>query len=125
MQSLHRRRNKKVKQANQLIQPKDSYLLGLESKVMFSDRSFKMLKFLIFLSFSLPAFATLAEETTITEDLHKAARNTKTGVKKGARAIQDKTCEMINGKIQCLGKKMKHKIENATDDIKDKSEQIK
>lgn len=81
-----------------------------------------MLKVLFALFILLPTTSSFAEETTATGKIKEVGRDTKTGIKKGARAVQDETCEMINGKMECMGKKLKHKAQNAIDDIKDKSE---
>ncbi|MGZ3787841.1 MAG: hypothetical protein ACXVLQ_04925 [Bacteriovorax sp.] len=49
----------------------------------------------------------------------KTAKDVKTGTKKSVRKLQDKTCEVINGKTKCLPKKVKHSIENEMDTAKD------
>lgn len=56
------------------------------------------------------------------EDIKEGARDVKKGVKKGYRAAKDKTCEVVNGKMECAAKKVKHKVQNAGDEIKDKVE---
>lgn len=81
-----------------------------------------MLKLLVVLSFLIPGLSSFAEEPTVKESVQEAGRDAKKEVKKGARAVQDKTCEMVNGKMQCLGKKAKHKMENAVDEVKDKTD---
>ncbi len=67
---------------------------------------------------------TLAEETVV-EKTKEVAADTGKAVKKGARAVKDKTCEMINGKMECLAKKVKHKAQNAGDEISDKVDDVK
>lgn len=51
----------------------------------------------------------------------EAAQDTGKAIKKGGRAAADKTCEMINGKMECAAKKVKHKVQNAADEVKDKA----
>jgi len=45
--------------------------------------------------------------------------DTKRGVKKAARAAEDKTCELVNGKMECAAKKVKHSIQNGADKVED------
>ena len=70
-------------------------------------------------SISSPLLA-LADET-MGEKASEAASDTKKAVRKGTRKVKDKTCEMVDGKMSCAGKKMKHKMENAVDEVKDKT----
>ena len=69
-----------------------------------------------FLAVAPKAFA---EEST-GDKVKQDANEMKTGAKKMGREASDKTCEMVNGKMQCAGKKMKHAVENTTDSAKDK-----
>ncbi len=55
----------------------------------------------------------------------EAYQDTKKVVKKGYRKASDKTCEMVNGKMECAVKKAKHSVENAADEVKDKANDIK
>lgn len=57
--------------------------------------------------------ADQVEETS--EDIQRSAKKT-------ARDIKDKTCEWINGKLECKAKKLKHDAEDAIDKVKDYSE---
>lgn len=49
----------------------------------------------------------------------EAGNDTSRAAKKGVRAVKDKTCEMINGKMECAGQKVKHSIQNGADKIED------
>ncbi len=49
----------------------------------------------------------------------ETTKDAKRGTKKGYRKIQDKTCEVINGKAKCFAKKVKHSMENEMDKVKD------
>lgn len=71
------------------------------------------------------AFLTASAEQTATETVKEAGRDTVKHTKKLGREVQDKTCEMINGKMECTMKKLKHKAQNAIDEVKDKSDDKK
>lgn len=68
--------------------------------------------------------AALAEETT-TEKMGTAVNETVDGVKSGARAAKDKACEMINGKLECAGKRIKSKAKNLGDKVETKAKEMK
>jgi len=57
-------------------------------------------------------------EQNLKEDAKDVAHDTKVGAKKAGRNLDDKTCEMVNGKMECAGKKAKHKVQNAVDEVK-------
>ena len=69
------------------------------------------------LSATMPAVRAFAEEA-----VKEAASDTAKATKKGVRKIKDKTCKMVNGELECAAKKVKHKVENASDEAKDKAE---
>lgn len=69
----------------------------------------------------VPSFA----KETMGDKASEAASDTGKAVKKGARAVKDKTCHMVKGKMQCAGEKVKHKAQNAADEIEDKVEDVK
>lgn len=58
-------------------------------------------------------------DETVKEKVTEAGKDTKRAMKKGARKIKDETCEMIDGKMKCMGKKIKHSAQNAGDKIED------
>lgn len=64
-----------------------------------------------------PSFVHADE--TIKEKVSEAGKDTKRAMKKGARKVKDETCEMVNGKMKCVGKKIKHAAQNAGDRIED------
>lgn len=68
------------------------------------------------------AFAS-AEETTL-EKAETAKNKAVDSVKKTARDIKDKTCEMINGKMECVAKQVKHTGQDAMDAAKTKVNEI-
>ena len=72
----------------------------------------------------IPNFAH-ANEETVGEKVSETASDAGKTVKKGARAVKDKSCHMVKGKMQCAGEKVKHKAQNAADEIEDKVEDVK
>ncbi|MFN3454060.1 MAG: hypothetical protein ACK41T_03815 [Pseudobdellovibrio sp.] len=72
---------------------------------------------------SLSTFA-FAEETTM-EKAENAANKTADSVKKTYRGAKDKVCEMINGKMECVAKKIKHGAQNAADSTETKAKELK
>lgn len=65
---------------------------------------------------------TFAEGTPIVEKTKEAGRDVSKTAKKGARSLEDKTCEMVNGKMECAAKKLKHGVQNTADEVKDKAD---
>lgn len=63
-----------------------------------------------------------AEDSKVVSDVKEAGRDVGKGAKKAGRKIKDETCEMVNGKMECAAKKAGHKVENAVDEVKDKSD---
>ena len=63
-------------------------------------------------------------ETTAGEKIQEGAEDAGKNVKKGYRNVKDKACEMINGKLECVGKKAMNKARNAKDEIKDKADDV-
>lgn len=54
------------------------------------------------------------------ETTKEAGRDLKKNAKKAWRNTKDEACEMVNGKMECAGKKAKHKVQNGVDEVKDK-----
>jgi F0F1-type ATP synthase membrane subunit b/b' len=74
------------------------------------------------LAAGLSSFAN-AEETKsekTVEQTKETGRDLKKNAKKTWRHTKDEACEMVNGKLECDGKKMKHKMQNGVDEMKDK-----
>jgi uncharacterized protein YjbJ (UPF0337 family) len=75
---------------------------------------------LLTIALSLGVFAVhAAEEKSMKESAKETWNDTKRGTKKTVREVQDKTCEMINGKMECAAKKVKHSIQNGADKVED------
>ena len=66
-----------------------------------------------------------AAETTAGEQVDEAVQDTGKHMKKTGRAVKDKGCEMINGKLECVGQKMVHRGRNAKDEVVDKADDVK
>jgi hypothetical protein len=65
-----------------------------------------------------PIYARAADDT-MGEKAQEAVKDTGRAMKKGARSVKDKTCELANGKMECAGKKLKHKAKNTMDKVED------
>ncbi len=68
--------------------------------------------------------AVVAEET-VAEKATVVAEKTGNAVKKTYKNLQDKGCELVDGKMQCLGKKIKHKVEILSDEAATKAKEMK
>lgn len=71
------------------------------------------------------SIAVLANaETTAGEKVQEGLEDAGKNTKQAGRAMKDKACEMVNGKLECAGKKAMNKARNAKDEIKDKANDI-
>ena len=75
---------------------------------------------LITLALAFFSFAALGESDTTKakEETKQAWSNTKKLVRKKTRAAKDETCHLVNGKMECAAKKLKHNAENLGDELK-------
>lgn len=81
--------------------------------------NFKVLVMALAVGFVVaPATRSFAEET-LGEKTTEAVKDTKRGAKKAARDVKQKGCELVNGKMECAGKKVKNKIKDAGDSVED------
>ncbi len=64
-----------------------------------------------------PAFAA---EPTVKDSAVETGKDLKKSAKKGWNKVKDETCTMVNGKMECAAKKMKHKAEDVGNEVKDK-----
>lgn len=69
------------------------------------------------LSASVIAVSVVIAEESAGEKARETISETKKETKKVYRSAKDKACEMVNGKLQCAGDKVKHKIENLKDEV--------
>ncbi|MBX9766351.1 MAG: hypothetical protein K2X47_03690 [Bdellovibrionales bacterium] len=67
---------------------------------------------------------TYAEETKM-EKVETKAHEASDSVKGAYRDAKDKACELINGKMECVGKKIKNKTETAVDKAGTKATELK
>jgi hypothetical protein len=67
-----------------------------------------------------PGYTLLANEGNVSQTAKEGVSDVKKTVRKGVRKSKDKTCELVNGKMECAAKKLKHKAQNVGDDINDK-----
>ncbi len=69
--------------------------------------------------------AVARAETTPVEKVQEVGQDAVKNTKKAYRGASDKVCEMVNGKMKCLPKKVKHKAQNAADEVKDQADDVK
>ncbi len=69
--------------------------------------------------------STVLADPTIGGKAENAANKTTDAVKKTVRDAQDKACEVVNGKVECVTKKAKHSVQNAADSAATKADEIK
>lgn len=64
---------------------------------------------------------TKAEQTfdKAVEGTKEFGNDTARAVKKAGREMEDKACEMVNGKLECASQEVEHAAENAADKAKD------
>ncbi|QDK44938.1 hypothetical protein DOM22_07060 [Bdellovibrio sp. ZAP7] len=55
----------------------------------------------------------------IKETAKEAAQDTKKNFKKGANRVEEAGCEMVNGKMECAGKKIKNRAGEVKEEVKD------
>lgn len=56
----------------------------------------------------------------VVDHAREIGQDTVKEVKSGVRKIQDETCELIDGKVECAAQKAKHKAQDAMDEAEDK-----
>jgi ABC-type cobalt transport system substrate-binding protein len=74
------------------------------------------------LGFGLSFGTFSGADESATETVKEEARDVKKNSKQAWRNTKDEACEMVNGKMECAGKKIKHKAQNAGDELKDKTD---
>lgn len=88
------------------------------------------MKLLKVLTLSLLVSATLTASyasavETVGEKMETSGNKAVDSVKSTYRKGKDKSCEMVNGKMSCAGKKMKHKMQDASDSVGTKGTEVK
>ena len=74
---------------------------------------------LVFTALNVVHVETAMSEETLAEKTKEAGRDVKRGTNKAVRKVKDETCELVNGKMECAAKKVKHSILNTTDKVED------
>ena len=77
------------------------------------------LSFMALLSASAVTANIASADETLSEKAKEAGNDTRRGVKSGARAVKDKACEMVNGKMECAVQKTKHTLQDGADKVED------
>jgi hypothetical protein len=70
------------------------------------------------------AIKAAAEESTI-EKTETVVNKATDSVKEGYRDAKDKTCETVNGKVHCVGKKISNKAKTLGDKTETKAKEVK
>lgn len=73
---------------------------------------------ILFISLTLMSINAIADET-LKEKASELGNDTRRGTKNAVREVKDKTCEMINGKMECAVQKTKHAIQKGADKAED------
>lgn len=71
---------------------------------------------------SLSAFANSNMEEKkqkMEERTDEATADMGRGIRRTSREVKDKTCELVNGKMECAARKVKHSIQNGVDKAED------
>ena len=61
----------------------------------------------------------IASEETVKEKARESMNDSKRAIRQANRDFEDKTCELVNGKMVCSLKKVKHSVEKSTDKAQD------
>ena len=64
-------------------------------------------------------------EESVAEKVETNKNKTIDTAKSTYRAAEDEVCEIVNGKMKCIGKKIKHSAENTSDKLKTKGTELK
>ncbi len=60
-----------------------------------------------------------ASDQTIREKINESLNDSERAGKQASREFEEKTCELVNGKMVCKMKKVKHAAEKSADTIQD------
>lgn len=55
----------------------------------------------------------------VKESVKETTQDVKKSAKKGVHRVQEEGCEMVNGKMECAGKKIKNRATEVKDEVKD------
>ena len=72
----------------------------------------------ILILFASPLILTAADET-VKENVQESIKDSKRAMRQANRELEEKTCELVNGKMVCALKKIKHSAEKSVDKVQD------
>ncbi len=74
----------------------------------------------LLLTLSLFTMANFAQaDQSMKAKVKEAGNDAARATKQGVRDVKDKTCEMVNGKMECAAQKVKHKVQQGADKVED------
>ena len=76
------------------------------------------------LVFTGPSVWAEESDSKAVETVKEAGRDVKKNAKQVSRKVKDETCQGVKGKLECAGQKVKHKTQNAVDEVKDKADDV-
>lgn len=59
------------------------------------------------------------KKSNLTEEVKEVGSDISRASSKAVRNVKEETCELVNGKMECVGQKVKHSLQNAGDKIED------
>ncbi len=68
--------------------------------------------------FASPLILIAADET-VKENAKESINKSKRAMRQANRELEDKTCELVNGKMVCALKKIKHSAEKSVEKVQD------
>lgn len=77
------------------------------------------------LAFAGTAATQSHAEETLGEKAQAKMETAKNQAKKTYRKAKDKVCDIVNGKVECEAKKLKHRAQNAADKLKAEAKRAK
>lgn len=86
---------------------------------MTKNKNISLATLALVFAFAAPVASVRADNDTVGEKVDEAVQDTKRGTKKAARTVGEKSCELVNGKMECVGKKIKNRAKDAKDSVED------
>jgi hypothetical protein len=78
----------------------------------------------ICLAIAMSSASSFAEEST-SEKSEATATKAMDSMSEAGRNLDDKICETVNGKVNCVSKKIKNKLKNASEKSKSKVKELR
>lgn len=76
------------------------------------------MKFILVMLSLAVTFSSQAEDS-LKKKATETMNDTRRGVQKAGRELKDKTCELMNGKLECALQKAKHTVQDVADSVED------